>query len=93
MSQAEREVLARPENMQECIFYSRRADGEIADLTFVARLRGWFPFLRLAGWSALVALIPTVLSGCMMGKRCGQKATPVPPPATTNQTSSVQSPP
>lgn len=91
MSEAEREVLARPENMRECVFYSRRADGEVADLRFLARLRRWFPFLRLVGWSALVALIPTVLSGCMQGKRC-VKVEPVSQPAT-NQTSSVQSPP
>lgn len=88
MSQAERGVLARPENMRECVFYSRRADGEVADLRFLARLRRWFPFLRLVGWSALVALIPTVLSGCMQGKRRASDS----PPAT-NQTSSVQSPP
>src|SRR5204863_1333498 len=56
MSRGEREKFADPANMRECVFYSQRNDGEIADLSFLARLRRYFPFLRLACWSALVAL-------------------------------------
>jgi hypothetical protein len=99
MSREEREVFARPENMRECIFYSQRGDGEVADLSFLARLRQAFPFLRLACWSALVALLPATLTGCM-GVRCPRpgeirplqpETTPTSSPAT-NQNSTVESP-
>lgn len=95
MSAEEREIFARPENMRECVFYSQRADGRVADLSLLARLRRWFPFLRLACWSALVAALPVTLTGCMGVRR--------PPPGdvrpvepsdaehSTNQTNSVQS--
>src|SRR5438046_9900678 len=65
MSRTEREAFANPANMRECIFYCQRSDGEIADLSFLARLRRWFPFLRLACWSALITLSPVTLTGCM----------------------------
>src|SRR3954453_7724509 len=97
MTSAERETLARPENMRECVFYSQRGNGEVADLSFLARLRRVFPFLRLACWSALVGLLPVMLTGCM-GVRCPRPGVirpiqPEPaPPQTTNQTSTVESP-
>lgn len=69
MSKEERAVLADPANMRECVFYSQRADGEVANLSFLAKLRRWFPILRLACWSSLVAALPVTLSGCMMGER------------------------
>jgi hypothetical protein len=99
MSQEERQTFADPANMRECVFYSQRRDGDVADLSFLVRLRRWFPFLRLAGWSALAALIPTVLSGCMMGARCPpERIKPLPQsdtpssPQTTNQTSRIEPP-
>lgn len=69
MTTAERETLARPENMRECVFYSQRSNGEVADLSFLPRLRRVFPILRLVSWSALVGLLPVTLTGCM-GIRC-----------------------
>lgn len=93
MTRTEREAFANPANMRECVFYCRRTDGEVADLSFLASLRRWFPFLRLAGWSALVALLPVALTGCMMGKRCEPPRSVTPRSSqTTNQTSSIQSP-
>lgn len=97
MSPTERETFARPENMRECVFYSQRNDGEVADLSFLVRVRRWFPFLRLACWSALVALLPTTLTGCMMGRRCPPgEIRPIQPetapPQTANQTGTVESP-
>src|SRR5207248_1208736 len=99
MSRGEREKFADAANMRECVFYSQRNDGEIADLSFLARLRRYFPFLRLACWSALVALLPVTLTGCM-GVRCPRPddIRPIQPSATptssqtTNQTSRVESP-
>jgi hypothetical protein len=99
MSRADREALALPENMRECVFYSQRSDGAVADLSFLVRLRRWFPFLRLVGWSALVALLPVTLTGCM-GVRCprpGEVRSIQPETApsssqTTNQTNTVESP-
>jgi len=96
MSPAERETLANPANMGECVFYSQRRDGEVADLSFLFRLRRWFPFLRMACWSALIALLPITLTGCM-GRRCPPaEITPLPqtdtpPSQTTNQTGNVES--
>jgi len=69
MTLTERESFASPAKMGECIFYCQHADGKIADLSFVAALRRWFPFLRLACWSALIAMLPFTMTGCM-GKRC-----------------------
>ena len=69
MSRTERESFASPGNMKECVFYCQRTDGGVADLSFLARLRRWLPFLRLAYWSALIALLPVALTGCM-GVRC-----------------------
>jgi len=69
MSRTEREVFASPANVGERVFYVQRTAGEMADLSFLMRLRQWFPFLRLACWSALVALLPVILTGCM-GVRC-----------------------
>jgi hypothetical protein len=99
MSRAEREVFASPANKHECVFYSLRANGEVADLSFLVRVRRWFPVLRLACWSALVAVLPVTLTGCM-GVRCPRpgEIRPVPrdataaSPQTTNQTSSAESP-
>jgi len=102
MSRAERTAFADPANMRECVFYSRRSDGEVADLSFLARLRRWFPFLRFACWSTLASMLPATFTGCMMaGKRCEPlpfEVRPVQPDATptssqtTNQTSRVESP-
>src|SRR5438876_8815806 len=98
MSREERQTFADPANLRECVFYSQRSDGEVADLSFLVRLRLWFPFLRLACWSALVAVLPVTLTGCM-GVRCPPDRvrpipqTDAPTSQTTNQTSSVQSPP
>jgi len=97
MNRSEREAFASPANVRECVFYCQRTDGKIADLSIVVRLRRWFPFLRLACWSALVALLPVALTGCM-GVRCPPPGTirPLPPtdsPSSsqvTNQTSSVE---
>jgi hypothetical protein len=92
MSSAERGVLARPENQRECVFYSQRKNGEVVDLTILSALRQRFPFLRAISWSALIALLPLTLTGCM-GKRCELPKTPIRPASqATNQTSSVQPP-
>jgi hypothetical protein len=64
MPRAERESFASPAKMGECIFYCQRADGQIADLSFLAALRRWFPFLRLACWTTLVGLLPFITTGC-----------------------------
>src|SRR5215510_12473756 len=69
MSRAERETFAEPARMHECILYCHRPDGRIVNLSFLAALRRWFPLLRLACWSTLLALLPATLTGCM-GKRC-----------------------
>jgi hypothetical protein len=84
MSCEEREVFASPAGMQECIFYSQRNDGEVADLSLLAKLRRWFPILRLVCWSALVAILPVTLTGCMMGVRTDLKVTPIPKNTSTN---------
>jgi hypothetical protein len=99
MSQPEREAFASPANAQECIFYCQRDDGKIADLSFLTKLRRWFPFLRLACWSTFVALLPLTLTGCM-GVRPPQNMITEPTPQTdvpsssqtTNQISGVDSP-
>jgi hypothetical protein len=96
MSREEREVFATPAGMQECIFYSQRPDGGVADLSFLARLRRWIPIFRLACWSALIGVLPMTLTGCM-GVRCPRpgEIRPIPQPSseqTTNQTSTVDSP-
>ncbi len=95
MTRAEREDFARPENMQECVFYSQRSDGEVADLSFLVRLRRMFPFLRFVYWSALVGLLPVTLTGCM-GVRCPRPGEvrsiqPETSQETTKQTSTVKS--
>ena len=98
MTSAEREALARPENMHECVYYSERSGGDIANLSFLARLRRMFPLLRIVGWSTLIGLMPVSLSGCM-GVRCPRprEVQPVQPesapnsPQSTNQTGSAQS--
>jgi hypothetical protein len=65
MSREERTAFADPANSRECIFICQRTDGKIADLSLLAVFRRWFPFLRLASWTALVALLPLALTGCM----------------------------
>ena len=95
MSQDEREKFADPANMRECVFYLQRKDGGVADLSFLARLRRWFPFLRLACWSALIALLPVTLTGCMGVREPRVTRLPqtdAPTTQTTNQTNSVESP-
>ncbi len=98
MSREEREVFASPAGMQECIFYSQRSDGELADLSLLAKLRRWFPILRLACRSALVAILPVGLTGCVMGVRTDVKVTPIPQNTSTNlqqntnQTSAFETP-
>lgn len=84
MTREEREVFASPAGMRECIFYSQRSDGEVADLSLLAKLRRWFPILRPACWSVLVAILPVGLTGCMMGVRTDVKVTPIPPNTSTN---------
>jgi hypothetical protein len=97
MTRAEREKFADPANRHECVFYAQRANGTVADLSLMFKLRRWFPFLRLACWSALLALLPVTLTGCM-GIRCPTDLRPLPPNAmpnstsTTNQTSNIEAP-
>jgi hypothetical protein len=97
MSRSERETLAAPSNMRECVFYSQRRNGEVANLSFLAKIRSWFPFLRLAGWSAIIALLPVTLTGCM-GVRCTPERrklleqTHSPTSQNTNQTGKVELP-
>lgn len=97
LTPAERAKFATPGYLHECVFYSRRANGEIANLSLLAKLRRWFPILRLACWSALLGVLPVTLTGCM-GVRCPAKIQTLPantPPAsspTTNQTNNVESP-
>src|SRR3954465_15633251 len=69
MSERERAKFAKPENQRACVVYFQRPDGKIAGLSSLARLRRWFPLLRLAGWSALVTLLPLILTGCMGVRR------------------------
>jgi hypothetical protein len=90
MSQSERADFAQPSNERECVVYFQRTNGEVADLSFLAALRRRFPFLRLACWSALVALLPVTLTGCMMGARpisvtAIQKAETITPSQDTQQ--------
>jgi hypothetical protein len=99
MSSAERAAFANPANQRECVFYSQRPDGGIADLSLLARFRRWFPFLRLVSWPWLVAILPATLSGClMMGVRCQPGVTPIQPNTspvsspTTNQTTNAEPP-
>jgi len=54
---------------ERCVIYFQRANGDVADLSLLARLRRWFPFLRLASWSTLAALLPVLLTGCMGVRR------------------------
>ena len=77
MNQSEREAFANPTNEKECVFYHQRRDGSVADLSLLVKFRQWFPFLRLAWWSILATLLPT-LSGCMMGARCPAPSTVTP---------------
>jgi hypothetical protein len=98
MSRTERESFASPGNMSECVFYCQRTDGGVANLSLLARFRRWFPFLRLVCWSALIALLPVTLTGCM-GVRCPRPGDirPIQPNDTptspqVNKTSSVESP-
>ena len=99
MSQTERETFADPAKLQECVFYCQRSDGKIADLSFLTKLRRWFPFFRLACWSTLVALLPVTLTGCM-GVRRPQVVLTKPSPQTdvppssqaTNQLNGVEVP-
>ena len=98
MSREEREAYATPTGMQACIYYSQRSDGGIANLSLLANLRRWIPFFRFACWSALVAMLPVTLTGCM-GVRCPRPGEVRPisqdtpsSQQTTNQTSTVNSP-
>lgn len=98
MSRTERAAFASPANRGECVLYCQRTDGKVANLSLLVRLRRWFPFLRLACWSALVALLPVTLTGCM-GVRCRPgDIRPIQPNATptssqtTGQSSSVEPP-
>lgn len=97
MPKSERESFARPEKMGECVFYCQRSNGEIADLSFLAALRRWFPFLRLACWSTLVAMLPFITTGCPGGRRFVGTVSPLPQsttpaPQSTGQTNTVETP-
>jgi len=89
MTHAEREVFAHPDNRHECVFYSQRANGEIADLSLFARLRQWFPVLRLICWSTFIGLLPFILTGCpgMRQPRGEIRLLPQAPPPTSEQSS------
>jgi hypothetical protein len=65
MNEKERAKFAKPLHQHECVIYFQRSNGKIADLSFLSFVRRWFPFLRVACWSALVALLPVTLTGCM----------------------------
>jgi hypothetical protein len=94
MNETERQIYARPENLHECVFYSRRVDGKVADLSILTRLRRWFPFLRLVSWSALVALLPAALTGCVPGSTGGVRCVPLDaPPMRPDGMSATQSSP
>lgn len=69
MDRDEREAFADPANRRECVYYARRSDGGVADLSFFARLRRRFPSLGKLGWTAMIAMLPLSLTGCM-GVRC-----------------------
>ena len=95
MNRAERETYASPDKMHECVFYCQRPDGRIVDLSILAAVRRWFPFLRLAYWSALLALLPATLTGCKMGQRCtpvepAPRTEPANPASTTSPTTPTQ---
>jgi hypothetical protein len=84
MSEKERAEFAKPLHQHECVVYFQRSNGRIADLSFLSLVRRWFPFLRVAGWSALVAILPMTLTGCM-----GVRVPPrVVEPVQTNGTNS-----
>lgn len=91
MSREEREVFASPAGMRECIFYSRRSNGEVADLSLLAKLRQRFPIFRLACWSVLVAILPVTLTGCM-GIRAPKEVTPIPQNTSTNSQQNTNQP-
>ncbi|HXC35961.1 MAG TPA: hypothetical protein VNV43_08810 [Candidatus Acidoferrales bacterium] len=99
MSREEREVFESPVGMKECIFYSQRRNGEVADLSLLAKLRRWFPIFRFACWPALIAILPVTLTGCM-GVRAPKEGqvTPIPQNTqpnsqqNTNQTSAIEAP-
>jgi hypothetical protein len=91
MDQRERDTFAQRAKMGECVYYRQGADGRIADLFFLTKLRRWFPLLRWLRWSALVALVPAAFTGCiMMGKRCAQV---MPSTSSPPQTESVPNSP
>jgi len=102
MTTAERVEFAEPRGERECIVYFHRADGTPMDLSFLAKLRRGFPILRLVRWSALVALLPAVLTACG-GRRfttmgaillpCGPPPTSVTQPSEETQSSGVPTPP
>jgi hypothetical protein len=99
MNQRERTAFAHPSNQHACVFYLQRTDGTVADLSLMARLRSWFPFLRMAGWTALITLLPATLTGCM-GVRCprGLDIRPLPqnetvtPSQATGHTNNLDTP-
>ena len=65
MTPVERAEFSKPVHRSKCITYVHRADGTVMDLSLWAKLRRAIPFLRLIRWSALVALLPAILTGCM----------------------------
>lgn len=77
LNQKERQALTTGDGLQECVYYIENSRGEIADLSLLVTFRRWFPSLRLASWSAVMALLPVTLTGCA-GKRC-----PEPTPSAT----------
>src|ERR1700754_3929949 len=62
MTAAERAEFAKPVRQSACVTYVHRVDGVPIDLSVWARLRRYVPFLRLLRWSAIVALLPAILS-------------------------------
>src|ERR1043165_184240 len=89
MTSAERAEFAKPANQHECIAYIYRANGTPMDLSIWTRLRRYVPFLRLVRWSALAALLPAVLTGCMGVPPGGRELVLPLPPRETQSPSAV----
>lgn len=64
MTSRERAEFAKPANQNECIAYVHRTDGAPVDLSVWTKLRRYMPPLRLMRWSAVAALLPSVLTAC-----------------------------
>ena len=84
MTPKDRGEFAKPIHQHECITYIHRANGTLVDLSLWASLRRRFPALRLVRWSAIIALLPAILTGCVGGRRVSTLGVPCIPLVNQN---------